>query len=283
MCTPSNTHNPSTCVPIVTYAHPKKHVTVTFVPVLLQPQNHTQAHKHQITLHPQAQSMTFNRSTSFGWPVPGVCGGVVTHCSFNFHLPDDSWYQDFLARCWSFANLSLVMLVSSTHSVRLSLLCIMDAIFLPDMGIADAPLCPCFFDFLSGVSGAGISHCDEVQSITYNHFGSPKGINLHAPKVSRFPPVFASRTFQRLTFHLCVREFQQKLVRGAGWVKVRLLGGLDVQLFPHYLMQDSPISQGIGLAPAQGGLTDHWGVIYFWTLFSFELISMSKNLSQLNV
>lgn len=86
--------------------------------------------------------------------------------------------------------------------------------FLPDMGIADVPLCPCFFDFLSGVSGAGISHCDEVQSITYNHFLSPKGINLHAPKVSRFPPVFASRTFQRLTFHLCVRVSAEASARG---------------------------------------------------------------------
>lgn len=40
----------------------------------------------------------------------------------------------------------------------------------------------------------------------------PKGIFLHAPKLSRFPPVFSSRKFQLLTFHLCVREFQEKLV-----------------------------------------------------------------------
>lgn len=64
ICAPQATHVPPTCAYVVICAPQETHITL--VPVLLQPQKHTQAHKHQITLHPQAQSVTFNHSISFG-------------------------------------------------------------------------------------------------------------------------------------------------------------------------------------------------------------------------
>lgn len=85
------------------------------------------------------------------------------------------------------------------------------------MGIANVPLCPCFFWFFLVVfqEQALPIVMKPSPSLTII-FCSPKAYFCMPPKLSRFPPVFSSRKFQLLTFRLCVREFQKKLVHGAG-------------------------------------------------------------------
>lgn len=109
------------------------------------------------------------------------------------------------------------MLVSSTHSVRLSLLCIMDAIFFARHGNCKCPTLPLLFlIFLVVFQEQAFPIVMKPSPSLTIIFCSPKAYFCMPPKLSRFPPVFSSRKFQLLTFHLCVREFQKKLVHRAG-------------------------------------------------------------------